>query len=102
MSRSKAHNQAKLKEIYGVNFPDSLFWLHEFIVEQRDCEDSIDLSDVGLYPSGVLSLLLNNNLDLIEFTGDPVLYDRYYRDVPEFFVKIGARIMVLERCRSID
>jgi Uncharacterised conserved protein (DUF2228) len=85
MSRSKQQNQAKLKEIYGFDFPDSLFWLHEFIVEQRDCDDPIDLGDLGLYPSGVLSLLLNNDFDLIEFTGDPVLHYRYYRDVPEFF-----------------
>jgi hypothetical protein len=90
MTRSQAQNQAKLKEIYGVNFPDSLFWLHEFIVEQRDCEDPIDLADVGLYPSGVLGLLLNNDLDLIKFTGDPVLYDRYYRDVPEFFTYLSG------------
>jgi hypothetical protein len=85
MSRSKNKNQAKLKEIYGVDFPDSLFWLHEFIVEQRNCDDPIDLDDLGLYPCGVLNLLLNNNLDLIKFTGDPLLHDRYYRDVPEFF-----------------
>jgi hypothetical protein len=44
MSRSKQKHQAKLKEIYGVNFPDSLFWLHEFIVEQRNYEAPIDLS----------------------------------------------------------
>jgi hypothetical protein len=85
MNRSQEQNRAKLKEIYGVNFPDALFWLHEFIVEQRDCEDPIDLADVGLYPCGVLGLLLNNDLDLIEFTGDPLLHHRYYRDVPEFF-----------------
>ena len=42
MSRSQELNQAKLKEIYGVNFPDNLFWLHEFIVEQRDCEDPLE------------------------------------------------------------
>jgi hypothetical protein len=54
MSRSKEKNQAKLKQIYGVNFPGSLFWLHEFIVEQRDCEDPIDLEDIGMYPCGVL------------------------------------------------
>lgn len=90
MSRSKEQNRAKLKEIYGFNFPDSLFWLHEFIVEQRDCDDPIDLADVGLYPSGVLNLLLNNDLDLIEFTGDPLLHYRYYRDVPEFFTYLNG------------
>ncbi len=90
MSRSKDKNKAKLKEIYGFDFPDSLFWLHEFIVEQQDCDDPIDLADVGLYPSGVLDLLLNNNLDLVKFTGDSVLYDRYYRDVPEFFTYLSG------------
>jgi hypothetical protein len=86
MSRSKDKNQAKLKEIYGVNFPDSLFWLHDFIIEQRDCDDPIQLSDISLCPGGVLDLLLKfDDLNVIEFTGSPLLYDRYYRDVPEFF-----------------
>ncbi len=85
MSRSKDKHQAKLKQIYGVNFPDSLFWFHEFIIEQRDCQDSIDLNDLDLYPSGVLNLLLNFDLDRVEFNGDPLLHYRYYRDVPEFF-----------------
>jgi hypothetical protein len=86
MSRSKDQNQDKLKEIYGVNFPDSLFWLHDFIIEQRDCDDPIELEDISLYSGGVLEILLNfDDLDRVEFTGDPVLYDRYYRDVPEFF-----------------
>jgi Uncharacterised conserved protein (DUF2228) len=90
MSRSKEQNQAKLKEIYGFDFPDSLFWLHEFIVEQRDCDDPIDLNDLGLYPCGVLDLLLNNDLDLIKFTGDPLLHYRYYRDIPEFFTYLNG------------
>ena len=78
MSRSKDKNQAKLKEIYGVNFPDSLFWFHEFIVEQRNCDDPIDLEDLELCPLGVLSLLLDfDDLDLVEFIGDPLLH---YRD----------------------
>jgi Uncharacterised conserved protein (DUF2228) len=90
MSRSKDKYQAKLKEIYGVTFPDSLFWLHDFIVEQRDCDDPIDLNDIGLYPCGVLNLLLNNNLDRVEFTDDPLLHYRYYRDVPEFFTYLDG------------
>jgi Uncharacterised conserved protein (DUF2228) len=86
MSRSKDKHQAKLKEIYGVNFPDSLFWFHEFIIEQRDCQDPIDLNDLDLYPSGVLDLLLKfDDLDRVKFSGDPLLHYRYYRDVPEFF-----------------
>jgi hypothetical protein len=91
VSQSKEKNQAELKQIYGVNFPDSLFWLHEFIVEQRDCEDSIDLNDLAFYPGGVLKLLLEfDDLDLVKFTGDPLLYDRYYRDVPEFFTYLSS------------
>lgn len=91
MSRSKEKNQAKLKEIYGVTFPDSLFWLHEFIVEQRGCDDPIALEDIGLYPCGVLSLLLNfDDLDRVEFTGNPLLHYRYYRDVPEFFTYLDG------------
>jgi Uncharacterised conserved protein (DUF2228) len=91
MSRSKEKNQVKLKKIYGVTFPDSLFWLHEFIVEQQNAEDSIELEDIGLYPCGVLSLLLNcDDLDSVEFTGDPLLHYRYYRDVPEFFTYLSG------------
>jgi hypothetical protein len=86
MSRSKDKHQAKLKQIYGVSFPDSLFWFHEFIIEQRNCSDPIDLNDIALYSSGVLDLLLNfDDLDRVEFGGDPLLHYRYYRDVPEFF-----------------
>jgi hypothetical protein len=86
MSRSKQKHQSKLKKIYGVDFPDSLFWLHEFIVEQRNCDDSIDFKDLLIYPCGPLELLLTfDDLDRVEFTGDPVLSDRYYRDVPELF-----------------
>jgi hypothetical protein len=91
MSRSKQENQAKLKEIYGVEFPDSLFWLHEFIVEQRNCDDPLDLNDLAFYPCGVLKILLKfDDLDRIEFTGEPVLYDRYYCDVPEFFTYLSG------------
>jgi Uncharacterised conserved protein (DUF2228) len=90
MSRSKEKHQAKLKEIYGVNFPDALFWLHEFIVEQLNHDDPIDLNDLGLYPCGVLNLLLNHDLDRVEFTADPVLHYRYYRDVPEFFTYLDG------------
>jgi hypothetical protein len=91
MSRSKDKNQAKLKEIYGLDFPDALFWFHEFIIEQRDCQDPIDLNDLELYPSGVLNLLLNfDDLNRVEFSGDPLLHYRYYRDVPEFFTYLSG------------
>jgi Uncharacterised conserved protein (DUF2228) len=91
MSRSKEKNQAKLKEIYGVNFPDSLFWLHDFIVEQRDCDDPIGLEDLAFYTCGPLNMLLKfNDLERVEFTGESVLYDRYYCDVPEFFTYLSG------------
>jgi hypothetical protein len=85
MIRSKEKYQTKLTEIYGFKFPDALFWLHEFIIEQRDCDDPIDLGDLSLYPSGPLELLLNFDLELVKFSGNPLLHYRYYRDVPEFF-----------------
>jgi Uncharacterised conserved protein (DUF2228) len=86
MSRSQEKHQAKLQEIYGVDFPDALFWLHEFILEQQNCEDPIDLNDLAFTPGGVLKLLLDfDNLNLVEFTSNPLLHYRYYRDVPEFF-----------------
>jgi Uncharacterised conserved protein (DUF2228) len=91
MSRSKDKNQAKLKEIYGIYFPDALFWLHDFLVEQRACEDPIDLNDLAFTPSGVLKILLEfDDLNLVEFTGDPLLHYRYYRDVPEFFTYLSG------------
>ncbi len=91
MSRSKEQNQAKLKEIYGFTFPDSLFWLHDFIVEQRDCADPIDLEAMNLRPLGALSLLLEyGGLDFVKFTGDPLLHYRYYCDIPEFFTYLGG------------
>jgi hypothetical protein len=91
MSRSKDKHRAKLKEIYGVNFPDALFWLHEFIIEQCDCDDPIDLGDIGLYPCGVLSLLLNfDDLGSVKFRDDPLLHYRYYRDIPEFFTYLNG------------
>jgi Uncharacterised conserved protein (DUF2228) len=98
MSRSKEKHQANLKKIYGVDFPDTLFWLHEFIIEQQNCADPIDLNDLGLYPCGVLNLLLNNDLDSpgerlrqrVEFTDDPLLHYRYYRDLPEFFTYLDG------------
>jgi hypothetical protein len=91
MSRSKQKNQAKLKEIYGLDFPESLFWFHEFIIEQRDCQDPIDLNDLALYPSGALDLLLKfDDLDRVKFVGNPLLHYRYYRDVPEFFTYLSG------------
>jgi hypothetical protein len=91
MSRSQDKYQAKLREIYGVTFPDSLFWLHEFIVEQQNAEDPIVLEDIDLYPSGVLDLILRfDDLDLVEFSNDPLLHYRYYCDLPEFFTYLSG------------
>lgn len=91
MSRSKDKDRAKLKNIYGVNFPDSLFWLHEFILQQQDCDDPIDLDDLSLYPSGPLALLLDfDDLDRVKFSDNPLLHYRYYRDVPEFFTYLSG------------
>jgi hypothetical protein len=89
MSRSQEKNQAKLKAIYGVDFPEALFWLHEFITRQSD--DSIGLSDIQIYPCGPLALLLDfDDISKVEFTGNPLLYDRYYRDIPEFFTCLSG------------
>jgi hypothetical protein len=86
-SWSKAKNQQQLKSIYGVDFPDTLFWLHEFIV--RDPDDPIDLTDIDLYPSGPLALLIKfDDLSQAKFNSDPLLDCRYARDIPEFFTCI--------------
>jgi hypothetical protein len=91
MSQSKDKYQAKLKNIYGVTFPDSLFWLHEFILQQQNCDDPIDLDDLSLYPSGPLALLLDfDDLERIKFSNNPLLHYRYYRDVPEFFTYLSG------------
>jgi hypothetical protein len=86
MSWSKQRNQAKLNAIYGVDFPDSLFWLHEFIVEHPNYGDKPNLGSIGFGPAGPLELLLDfDDVSEAKFVEDVLLHWRYYRDVPEFF-----------------
>lgn len=61
MSWSKEQNKQQLQALFGVEFPDALFWLHEFLVECRENSDRVELSDLQLHPSGVLDLLLSFN-----------------------------------------
>ncbi len=89
ISRSQARNHAKLKKIYGVDFPDSLFWLHEFL--DRDANNVKDLYTLGIYPCGPLEILLKfDDISTAKFTGDPLLHWRFYRDVPEFFTCLSG------------
>lgn len=86
MSWSKEKNKQQLQALYGVEFPDSLFWLHEFLVKCEEKSDRVELSVLRLHPSGVLKLLLSfDNLSEAKFTHDVLLHYRFYRDVPEFF-----------------
>lgn len=86
MSWSKEKNKQQLQALYGVEFPDALFWLHEFLVKCEEDGDLVELSALKLHPSGVLKLLLSfDNLSAAKFTRDPLLHWRFYRDVPEFF-----------------
>lgn len=86
ISWSKEQNQKKLQTIYGVKFPDSLFWLHEFLVKCEEKSDRLKLSSIGMRPAGVLKLLLSlSDVSDAKFTHDALLYWRFYRDVPEFF-----------------
>jgi hypothetical protein len=83
MSWSKEKNQKFLRQLYGVDFPDSLFWLHEFLVSNQY---SSNLRDLELHPTGVLQLLLEfPDLSQVKLTNDAILHWRFYRDVPEFF-----------------
>lgn len=83
---SKEQNKQKLQALYGVEFPDELFWLHKFLVECKEKSNRPKLSALGLHPSGVLKILLSFN-DVLEakFTHDGLLHWRFYREVPEFF-----------------
>ncbi|MBD2127439.1 hypothetical protein NDI39_01830 [Microcoleus sp. ZQ-A2] len=59
MNWSKEQNQQKLKELYGVEFPDALFGVHDFMISRTENDDkSMALSVIGLYPAGPLELLL--------------------------------------------
>jgi len=71
----KSAKSTKIETIYGVEFPDSLFWLHEFLVESKKDSDRVELSALRLHPSGVLKLLLSfDNLFAAKFTHDALLY----------------------------
>lgn len=92
MNWSKAQNQQKLQSIYGMEFPNALFSLHEFLVECEEKSDSVELSALRLHPSGVLKLLLSfDNLSEAKFTHDSLLHWRFYRDVPEFFTYLHGK-----------
>ena len=77
--------QTKLTEYYGLEFPESIFLLADFLNEYPTAELKGDLDSIGVFPSGILSLILNPNISTLKWKGVPVLHFRYYRDVPEFF-----------------
>src|SRR5262245_60304368 len=82
-----------LHRLYGVEFPDSLFLLHEFLssLSAREAARSWDAMRVG--PAGPLQLveLGEKKLRSLKPPALPmVLHWRFYRDVPEFFTCLHA------------
>jgi hypothetical protein len=76
-----------LRELYGFEFPDSLFHLHELLGtlkarERRQAEDAM-----ALHPSGLLEVLAlpEKRLKALRPKLPMLLHYRYYRDPPEFF-----------------
>ena len=85
--RSVGEAREILTRLYGIEFPDSLFLLHEFLAgpgaeEWQACSNALGMSRIG--PLQVLSLP-EAELHRIKTTTPLVLHWRYYHDVPEFF-----------------
>jgi hypothetical protein len=72
-----------LKELYGLEFPDSLFHLHAFFSGMSDEEQEA----LRMWPSGLLSVLSlpRQKLARLKPKYPILLHYRFYRDPPEFF-----------------
>ncbi|MGK7920740.1 MAG: ADP-ribosylation family protein [Trichodesmium sp.] len=77
--------QSLLKEYYDLEFPVSIFQLADFLQNYPEEELGIDLDIIRVYPSGILSLILDPKLLTENFKESAFLHYRYYRDLPEFF-----------------
>lgn len=85
--RSLAEAKEVLTRLYGVEFPDSLFLLHEFLAglgakEWEDYSFALGMERIG--PLQLLSLP-DAELQSLTSTVPLVLHWRHYHDVPEFF-----------------
>jgi hypothetical protein len=85
--RSLAEAKALLARLYGFEFPDSLFLLHEFFSGLGEGELEGYLDALGMMPIGPLKVLslTDTELDRLKPALPLVLDRRFYRDVPEFF-----------------
>jgi hypothetical protein len=79
--------QEQLFAIYAVKFPDSFFWLCDFLLALGEAAESF-LDTVRLYPLGPIERMLTQ-----DFTFQPVAHaspyeawtgEHYSRDLPEF------------------
>lgn len=85
--RSRTEAKELLTRLYGVEFPDSLFLLHEFLATFRREEWPAYSSALGIEPIGPLHVLSRSDGELqVREPGVPFLMiDRFDADVPEFF-----------------
>jgi hypothetical protein len=72
-----------LKDLYGLEFPDSLFHLHAFFAGMSRREQDA----LGMYPAGLLEVLALNRKQIAALKPKLplLLHYRFYRDPPEFF-----------------
>ena len=82
--RDSSADRKWLRELYGLEFPDSLFALHEFL-NGFGQGPAVALNAVGLSPAGPLELLMRRRADFQRPALDMVLHWRFYNDPPEFF-----------------
>jgi hypothetical protein len=83
MCAAFARSREILKELYGLEFPDSLFHLHEFFRGLTEAE----LDALSMHPSGLLKVLdlPRTKLAKLQPKYPMLLHWRFYRDPPEFF-----------------
>ena len=76
----------RLRELYGVKFPDGLFLLHEFLRTYPEGEKEKALDALRIHPTGVLQVLGRLAAGRDVSSSQPLLlHYRFYRDPPEFF-----------------
>src|SRR5438105_3916921 len=85
--RSLPEAKALLARLYGLEFPDSLFLLHEFFSGLPVDERPDRFSGLGMEPIGPLQVLSRSDAELerIKPALPWALHWRFFRDVPEFF-----------------
>jgi hypothetical protein len=85
--RSPHEAKELLARLYGLEFPEGFFLLHEFLVGLGAAEREGYFNALGMWPLGPLELLSLPEAELKNLQLDlpVVLHWRFYRDVPEFF-----------------